>query len=270
MTAPIRIDGVGKTVALGRGRTVQALSDVSIDIASGEFVALIGPSGCGKSTILRLIGSLDEPTSGAITVAGRPPRELAESHRLGVAFQDHALLPWLTAWQNIALPMQVAGAAVDGARIESLITLVGLTGFEKAYPRQLSGGMRQRVAIARALSLNPEVLLLDEPFAALDAVTRRAMNIELQRIWTASRVTTLLVTHGVDEALFLADRIIVMSGRPGRVIETMNIAQLTGFERPRSPSLMRTERFHQLYDALAELLEPPPTAEPALPAGDRQ
>lgn len=257
----IRIDRVGKTFALGRGKTVQALSEVSLDVAAGEFVAIIGPSGCGKSTILRLIGSLDEPSTGSVTVAGRPPHELAQAHRLGVAFQDHALLPWLSVRQNVMLPLQVAGVAVDEKRVADLIALVGLAGFEKARPRQLSGGMRQRAAIARALVLNPEVLLLDEPFAALDAVTRRAMNIELQRIWTESRITTLLVTHGVDEALFLADRIVVMSGRPGRIIETMHV----DFPRPRAPALMRTERFHQLYDHLAELLEPAAAEPAALP-----
>ena len=257
MTAAIRVDQATKTFDLGRGKSVQALAGVSLDVAAGEFVALIGPSGCGKSTILRLIGALEEPTSGTVTIAGRPPRALAEAHRLGVAFQDHALLPWLSVWQNVALPLQVAGAAVDAARIASLIELVGLTGFERARPRQLSGGMRQRAAIARALVLDPEVLLLDEPFAALDAVTRRAMNIELQRIWTESRITTLLVTHGVDEALFLADRIVVMSGRPGRIIETLAV----DFPRPRAPAVMRTERFHEMVDHLAELLEPaPPTA----------
>ena len=262
MTAAIRVDQVSKTFQLGRGRSVEALGGVSLEVRPGEFVAIIGPSGCGKSTILRLIGSLEEPTSGSVTIDGRPPRALASTHRLGVAFQDHALLPWLSVWQNVTLPLQVAGLHPDEARIAALIKLVGLEGFEKARPRQLSGGMRQRAAIARALALNPEVLLLDEPFAALDAVTRRYMNIELQRIWTESRITTLLVTHGVDEALFLADRIVVMSGRPGRIIKTLAI----DFPRPRSPELMRTAPFHELYDQLAELLEPVP-ADSDLAAG---
>jgi NitT/TauT family transport system ATP-binding protein len=251
VTAPIRIAEVAKVFELGRGQTLEALSGVSLEVAASEFVAIIGPSGCGKSTILRLVGALDAPTRGQVSVGGRPPRELALSHRLGVAFQDHALLPWLSVWQNIALPYQVAGRAPDATRIAAMIALVGLSGFESSRPKQLSGGMRQRVSIARALILEPDVLLLDEPFAALDAVTRRLMNIELQRIWLSSRTTTVLVTHGIDEALFLADRVIVMSGRPGRILRTFDI----DFARPRTPEMMRTPRFHALYDELAALLE---------------
>jgi NitT/TauT family transport system ATP-binding protein len=257
MSTAIHVDRVGKTFALGAGKSVEALADVSMEIRRGEFVALIGPSGCGKSTILRLIGSLEEPTRGSVTIDGRPPVALARAHRLGVAFQDHALLPWLTVRQNIAMPFRVAGQKPDQRRIADMIELVGLAGFEKARPRQLSGGMRQRASIARALILNPEVLLLDEPFAALDAVTRRYMNIELQRIWIERQITTLLVTHGVDEALFLADRVIVMSGRPGRILKAFDIA----FPRPRTPALMRTASFHERYDELTALLEP--VAEPA-------
>jgi NitT/TauT family transport system ATP-binding protein len=254
MSIAIRIDRVGKTFALGAGRSVEALADVSIEIWGGEFVALIGPSGCGKSTVLRLMGSLEQPTRGSVTIDGRPPQALALAHRLGVAFQDHALLPWLTVRQNIALPFRVAGQKPDADRIAKMIALVGLRGFEKARPRQLSGGMRQRASIARALILNPEVLLLDEPFAALDAVTRRHMNIELQRIWAESRITTLLVTHAVDEALFLADRVVVMSGRPGRILKILDV----DFPRPRSPALMRTALFHERFDELTALLEPVP------------
>lgn len=254
MSAAIRVDRVGKTFPLGRGTTVEALIDISIDIRPAEFVAIIGPSGCGKSTILRLIGSLDAPSSGSVTIDDRPPAELARTHRLGVAFQDAALLPWLTVWQNIALPYQVSSRKPDETRIADMIRLVGLDGFETARPRQLSGGMRQRASIARALILGPDVLLLDEPFAALDAVTRRHMNIELQRIWSETRTTTLLVTHSVDEALFLADRVVVMSGRPGRVLKVVEI----DFPRPRDPALMRTEPFHRLSDELTGLLEPVP------------
>jgi len=252
MSVAIRLDRVGKTFVLGGRKSVEALADVSIEIRRGEFVALIGPSGCGKSTILRLIGSLEEPTRGSVTIEGRAPQALAQAHRLGVAFQDHALLPWLSVRQNIAVAFRVAGQKPDDERIARMIKLVGLAGFEKARPRQLSGGMRQRASIARALILNPEVLLLDEPFAALDAVTRRYMNIELQRIWAEQRITTLLVTHGVDEALFLADRVVVMSSRPGRILKVFDV----DFPRPRSPALMRTTAFHERYDELTALLEP--------------
>ncbi len=236
---------------LDAGTEVTALDHMSLDVANGEFVALLGPSGCGKSTILRLAASLDAPTAGRVELAGRPPSELVKAHRLGVAFQDHALLPWLTVAANIALAFKVAGRPVDHQRVTELIRLVRLEAFRDARPKQLSGGMRQRVAIARALALNPELLLLDEPFGALDAVTRRQMNLELQRIWFEERVTTLLVTHAVEEALFLADRVIVLSGRPGRVTRIVEVP----FSRPRTPDLTRSAEFHRLSDDLAGALE---------------
>ncbi len=249
--APITLTHVGKTFTLRRGRTVEAVRDVSLDIRPGEFVALIGPSGCGKSTVLRMIASLEAPTTGEVTVDGRKPRELAASHRLGVAFQDNALLPWSSVRANIALPYKVAHKPVNDARVNELIDLVGLKGFEDARPKQLSGGMRQRVSIARSLVLEPDVLLLDEPFGALDAVTRRRLNMELQRIWMADPVTTVLVTHDVDEALLLADRIIVLSPRPGRV----NVIKDVPFERPRTREVTRTPEFHELVDELTAQLD---------------
>ena len=246
----IRLDGVSKRFRLPDGQELTALDRMSLDMAEGEFVALLGPSGCGKSTVLRLVAALDTASDGSVSVEGRAPSELSRAHRLGVAFQDHALLPWLSIAGNIALPFRVAGRRPDRARVDELIRLVGLDGFAGARPRQLSGGMRQRAAIARALVLRPDVLLLDEPFGALDAVTRRTMNIELQRIWTEQRTTTLLVTHDVPEALFLADRVVVMSGRPGRVVRTEPVP----FPRPRTPDVMRTELFHRLTDELTDAL----------------
>lgn len=252
LNSTIRLDGVGKRFVLDNGQHFEALRDIRLDVAEGEFVALLGPSGCGKSTVLRLVAALDQPTQGKVSLHGRDPADLARSHRLGVAFQDHALLPWLDAASNIGLPFKVAGRPVDASRVASLIELIGLSGFERARPKQLSGGMRQRVAIARALVLNPDVLLLDEPFGALDAVTRRRMNIELQRIWSEQRITTLLVTHSVEEALFLADRIVVMQGRPGRIERIVDVP----FARPRHPDVMRTPLFHEMCDDLTAALEP--------------
>ncbi len=251
MTA-IAIDRVSKRFELpGSPEGVLALSELSLSIAPGEFVAILGPSGCGKSTLLRLVAALEQPTSGRVEVNGEAPDRVSANHALGVAFQDHALLPWLSVRDNIALPFRIAGRRVDYSAISRLLELVGLDRFGDARPRQLSGGMRQRASIARALVLEPEVLLLDEPFGALDAVTRRQMNVELQRIWSARQITTMLITHSVDEALFLADRVVVMSGRPGRILREVQVP----FARPRDPAVMRSEQFHRLVDDLTEALE---------------
>ena len=252
MTGAIAIDKVSKRFPLpGNKDGVLALSELSLDIAPGEFVAILGPSGCGKSTLLRLVASLEQPSVGKVSVNGAAPNLVSGQHALGVAFQDHALLPWLTVHDNIALPFKIAGRRVDEPAITRLIELVGLASFGSARPRQLSGGMRQRASIARALVLEPEVLLLDEPFGALDAVTRRQMNVELQRIWSARQITTMLITHSVDEALFLADRVVVMSGRPGRILREVQVP----FARPRDPAVTRGEEFHRLVDDLTAALE---------------
>jgi NitT/TauT family transport system ATP-binding protein len=249
--AKVEIHGVSKAYALDRRDSVLALKDVNLTIEDGEFVALLGPSGCGKSTLLHLVAALEQVSTGSILVDGESPALLRDQHRLGIAFQDHALLPWLSVKGNVALPFKIAGLPVDSARVQHLIELVGLQGFEEARPSQLSGGMRQRAAIARSLCLQPTLLLLDEPFGALDAVTRRRMNLELQQIWLERSLTTLMVTHSVDEALFLADRVIVMSGRPGVIVEAIRVP----FPRPRRIDCMRSEQFHQLIDHLTLLLE---------------
>lgn len=247
----IRLREVTKTFRT-RGETFTALQSVSLDCEAGSFTALIGPSGCGKSTMLRLALGLDTADSGSAEIGGLAPKAAASTGTTGVAFQDAALLPWRSVEANIALPLDVLGKRREdyAARIRELIGLVGLAGFEKALPGELSGGMRQRVSIARALVTSPGVLFLDEPFGALDQILRRQMNIELQRIWSESRATTLLVTHGIDEAVFLADRIVVMKSKPGRIASIIDVP----FARPRDKSLFQKPEFHALNDVVARAL----------------
>jgi NitT/TauT family transport system ATP-binding protein len=250
-TIDIAVEGVDKRFQGPQG-AVQALADVSLTVANGSFTAVIGASGCGKSTLLRVIAGLEAPDKGRVLIRGETPQQFRAKGELGIAFQDPALLPWRTVRRNIALPLEVLRRHIDSdkARVDQLIQLVGLAGFENALPGQLSGGMRQRVAIARALATEPTVLLLDEPFGALDQILRRAMNVELQRIWMNWRVTTLLVTHGIDEAVFLADRVVVMRPRPGRIAEIVPVP----FPRPRERSVMTTPEAHALCDQLAAYL----------------
>ena len=218
-----------KTFTSRAGKELRALDNVSLAVREGEFVCLLGPSGCGKSTLLRILAGLETAFEGTVSSEGE--RVLGPDRKRGMVFQEYSLFPWRTIEENVAAGLEFAGIPPAGRRERSLrfLDLVGLSGFAHSLPHELSGGMRQRAAIARALAADPRILLMDEPFGALDAHTRILLQKELLRIWSASRKTVVFVTHSVDEAVYLADRIVVMSARPGRIIEEISV----DMERPR-------------------------------------
>ncbi len=241
--AIIDVRGVGKVFA-GLAGATEALRDVSLTIDSLEFVSIIGPSGCGKSTLLRLVGDLDEASTGTVAVNGKLPRQARLDRDYGIVFQTPVLYDWRTVLENIRLPLEVVGRprAEREERPRALLRLVGLQGFANHYPWQLSGGMQQRVAIARALALNPSILLMDEPFGALDEITRERLNLELLNVWSETSATVLFVTHSIAEAVFLSSRVVVMSPRPGHVERVVEI----DLPRPRADKTRELPRFFDL------------------------
>lgn len=256
-TGGIHLVGVAKQFDTPEG-PVRALSRTDFSVRQGEFVVLLGPSGCGKTTMLRLMAGLLQPSIGVVRVGSRSlwdggKRDDAAVADMGVVFQDADLFPWFSIEDNIALPLKLRGVAKEERRRRAaeLCRLVGIAGFEKRWPRELSGGMRQRAAIARALSYDPNVLLMDEPFGALDAMTRDSMNLELQRIWLATSKTIVLVTHSIPEAVFLADRIVLLSPRPGRIDEVTEVT----FSRPRDLGVQTSPEFQRIADHLRARLD---------------
>jgi NitT/TauT family transport system ATP-binding protein len=235
----VEIAGLEKIYTTKDGHTIQALKDVNLAIAKGEFISVVGPSGCGKTTLLKVLAGILQGSSGEATIEGRAL--VGPSREIGVVFQAPVLLPWRNVLQNVMVPIEVQkrerGKFEERAR--QLLVMVGLSGFESKYPNELSGGMQQRVGICRALVHDPSFLLMDEPFGALDAMTREQMNEELQRIWTDSKKTVLLVTHSIPEAVYLADRVVVMTPRPGRIVDVVSI----DLPRPRTLAMHNTPEF---------------------------
>jgi NitT/TauT family transport system ATP-binding protein len=236
----IDIRGLSLTFETDDG-PVQALSNIDLDVKRGEFVSFIGPSGCGKTTLLRVIADLEQPTGGSITVNGVSPEEARQARAYGYVFQAAALYPWRTIARNVALPLEIMGLprAERERRITDNLALVNLAGFEKKYPWQLSGGMQQRASIARALAVEPELLLMDEPFGALDEIVRDHLNEQLLKLWAKTQKTVVFVTHSIPEAVFLSTKIVVMSPRPGRVTDVIDC----GFPRDRTLDIRETPEF---------------------------
>jgi NitT/TauT family transport system ATP-binding protein len=248
----VTLEGVCKTFESRRGM-VRALDRIDLSVQNKEFVCILGPSGCGKSTILGMIAGLTRPSEGSVRINGSSIAVARKEHRIGLVFQDAVLLPWRTVAENVSLPLEVLKVprVERDAKVADVLALVRLEGFERSFPHELSGGMRQRLGIARALSFDPQVLLMDEPFGALDAITRDKMSIELLRIWEQHQKTVIFVTHSISEAVFLSDRIVVMTTRPGRIVALIE----NSLPRPRSLELRDSAAFLALSRKLRDVLE---------------
>jgi NitT/TauT family transport system ATP-binding protein len=243
----------GDAITVTYGGSIRALDNISFEIPAGQFVSIVGPSGCGKSTLLRLVAGLVQPTSGQLRVDGLPPALARRSAaRLSFVFQDATLLPWRTVKANVRLPLELArsGGGRDGAVVKQVLEMVGLGDFGRRYPSELSGGMRMRASLARALVTEPELLLLDEPFGALDDITRQMLNEELATLWSTRRWTGIFVTHNINEAAFLSERILIMSARPGRIVADVAVP----FASPRRADLRATAEFAELTGEVASRL----------------
>ncbi|KAA1426835.1 ABC transporter ATP-binding protein [Nocardioides antri] len=263
MQDAVRIEGVSKTFVTRSGQ-VHALADVSLTVGEGEFVSLIGPSGCGKSTLMRLVADLEQPTAGTVEVFGKTARKARVDQDYGIAFQQAGLLPWRTVAANIALPLEIHGVGrrERRSRVAELAEMVGLSDFADHHPDQLSGGMQQRVAIARALAERPRLLLMDEPFGALDEMTRERMQSELARITAETGAAVVFVTHSIPEAVFLSDRVVVMSPRPGRI--TSVITTGIGRDTARDEALRESPAFFEKVTEVRAALHGAPVRSPAL------
>lgn len=251
MNEKIMIEGISRVYDIGKGKTVVAVDDVTVSIFPEEFVCIVGPSGCGKSTLLYMVAGLDRPSKGQILIEGQPV--MGSNPKVGMVFQPDSVFPWLTVEKNIKFGPEIRGLSQDACNriAEQYVNVVGLQGFEHSLPKQLSGGMKKRVDVARAFANNPEILLMDEPFGALDAMTKEKLQLELLRLWDTERKTVLFVTHDLEEALVLSSRIIVMGRAPNKIVEIIDVP----FSRPRDLILKTSKEFQNLRLRLWDLLK---------------
>lgn len=249
----IKIKDVSMSFKDNKGNDVQALSNINLDIYKGEFIALLGPSGCGKTTLLRMVADLLEPTEGTVRIAGMTPKEIRLQQKFGIVFQSPVLFDWRTVKKNVELPLEIMYQSKEerSERADKMLEMVGLTDFANHYPKQLSGGMQQRVNIARAFAIKPEILLMDEPFSALDEFTKEKLHEDLLRIWRKTNKTVIFVTHNIEEAVFLSDRVCVLSPHPGRLSAVVDI----DLRRPRDLQLKGEDHFHELVTKVRNSFE---------------